>query len=136
MAPPNPVICWAGFFIWERTDETSTTGSCYAAGAGVPAGGGAAVVCQTGNDLMESCIPFDDFVCSIGPCPKQSPTEEEKTTNRQWQSCLAYLGYYKGPMDGIWGESSQSAWDVALESYFTSVQVYVACYGWTSTPPE
>ena len=30
-------------------------------------------------------------------------------TTRQKQSLLAYLGYYDGPLDGLWGEQSQRA---------------------------
>ena len=30
-------------------------------------------------------------------------------TARQKQALLAYLGYYDGPLDGLWGEMSQKA---------------------------
>ena len=30
-------------------------------------------------------------------------------TLKQKQALLAYLGYYDGPLDGLWGEKSQRA---------------------------
>ena len=30
-------------------------------------------------------------------------------TMKQKQALLAYLGYYDGPLDGLWGEKSQRA---------------------------
>ena len=38
-------------------------------------------------------------------------------TLKQKQALLAYLGYYDGPLDGMWGEGSQRATIAFRRSY-------------------
>ena len=66
------------------------------------------------------------------PCPR---TTEEISNYEAAQSCLAYLHYYTGAIDGIWDESSQAAWDAATKAY-SGRDVMKACEGRGWTPPE
>ncbi len=67
------------------------------------------------------------------PCP---PPEEEKAANMQFQSCYAFLGYYNGKIDGIWGPQSKVAEAAALKAYPDLVGVMNACRAQGWTPPE
>ena len=42
-------------------------------------------------------------------------------TTKQKQALLAYLGYYDGPLDGIWGEKSQKATEAFQRDYSITV---------------
>ena len=42
-------------------------------------------------------------------------------TIRQIQALLAYLGYYDGPLDGLWGEKSQKATEAFQRDYQLTV---------------
>ena len=44
-------------------------------------------------------------------------------TLKQKQALLAYLGYYNGPLDGLWGEKSQRATIVFQRSYMAQEDV-------------
>ena len=44
-------------------------------------------------------------------------------TTRQKQALLAYLGYYDGPLDGLWGEKSQRATIDFQRAYMESTAV-------------
>lgn len=41
-------------------------------------------------------------------------------TNKQKQHLLAYLGFYTGPVDGIWGEQSKAATEAFQNRYMDS----------------
>ena len=42
-------------------------------------------------------------------------------TTKQKQALLAYLGYYDGPLDGVWGEKSQKATEAFQRDYSLAV---------------
>lgn len=44
-------------------------------------------------------------------------------TLKQKQALLAYLGYYDGPLDGLWGEKSQMAVIDFQRSYMAQIEV-------------
>lgn len=47
-------------------------------------------------------------------------------TLKQKQALLAYLGYYNGPLDGLWGEGSQRA-TIAFQRDFGGISVDGIC---------
>ena len=54
--------------------------------------------------LAASSLVINAFV-EAWPCPR---TTDEISHYKAAQSCLAFLHYYNGAIDGIWGESSQA----------------------------
>ena len=44
-------------------------------------------------------------------------------TLKQKQALLAYLGYYDGPLDGIWGEKSQRATIDFQRAYMEAAEI-------------
>ncbi len=67
------------------------------------------------------------------PCP---PTKEEKAANMYFQSCYAFLGYYHGKIDGIWGPQSKAAEATAIKVYPNLDGAKEACLDQGWTPPE
>ena len=83
--------------------------------------------------LAASSLVINAFV-EAWPCPR---TTAEISHYEAAQSCLAFLHYYNGAIDGIWGESSQAASEVARKAYGgTDGGFMKACEGRGWTPPE
>ncbi len=59
---------------------------------------------------------------------------EASSTRRELQSCLAFLGYYLGAIDGQWGEDSRAAAEVARADYSDYVET-CKVQGWMGTYP-
>ena len=83
--------------------------------------------------LAASSLVINAFV-EAWPCPR---TTDEISHHKAAQSCLAFLHYYNGAIDGIWGESSQAASEVARKAYGDTDGGFMkACEGRGWTPPE
>ena len=54
--------------------------------------------------LATSSLVINAFIAAW-PCPRAT---EDISHHKAAQSCLAFLHYYNGAIDGIWGESSQA----------------------------
>ena len=49
-------------------------------------------------------------------------------TLKQKQALLAYLGYYDGPLDGLWGEKSQRA-TIDFQRYYMAQEDVDGIFG-------
>ena len=97
--------------------------------AGVDAG--------SGNELMEVC----DGGMTGEPATDATINNACLAYYRNLQSCLAYLGYYGGEIDGNWGEEPEAALAAARSEILVSrwrwyPNVWAVCFDHGWMPPK